>query len=405
VSAKGVTVALVILFFVAVAALAGRWALEVWLPQRAGEAVAARFGDDVKFGDVRYVFPLALEFRDVVFPRRPGSVLSGAAPRVRVDLRPSAVLLGRFDGRLLRELTAEDYTIYLHALKASRPERGEPRTEAPAAVGDVEEGPAAARPRTVPRKGAAAAPPPGEVRQPGEAGRARAVRAPFDFGFRGRGGRVVFRGERGDAIMLREADVEGRVSAESLEASLDAVTTSGKRFAFSAAYSFLEKAGSAEYRAEALEAVQVLRFAGKPRYLLEGEGNLALDGTVTWRGGKVDHRAAGRLSEGRLVLAPGNVRVLLEDVDFRFGLDNAAVTVEDGSCRAGKARWHFAGRATDLLLDVTFRSENMTFQNLADMFAGEGRVEYPGAGVAEFHIGGSPEEAEFYVHVERTDKR
>jgi len=204
---------------------------------------------------------------------------------------------------------------------------------------------------------------------------------------------------------LREADVEGRVSDEGLKASLDAVTTGGKAFGFSAAYSFLEKAGSAEYRAEALEAADVLSFAGKPRYLLEADGDLALHGTLTWRGGKVDHGATGRLSEGRLVLAPGNVRILLEDVDFRFALQNAAATIEDGSCRAGKAPWHFAGRATELLLDVTFRSENMKFQNLADMFAGEGRVEYPGAGVAEFHIGGSPKEPEFYVHVERTDKR
>lgn len=404
-SAKGATVALVLLFFVAVAALVGRWALEVWLPERAGEAVAARFGDDVNFGDVRYVFPFALEFRDVVFPKRPGSFLSGEAARVRVNLRPSAVLLRRFDGRLLRELAAEDYTIYFYPLNPSRPERGKPHAEARAAVGDVEEGPAAGRPRTVPRKEAAAAPPPGEVRKPGEAKRARAAPAPFDFGYRGRGGRVVFRGERGDAIILREADVEGRVSDEGFKTSLDAVTTSGKPFAFSAAYSFLEKAGSAEYRAEALEAAQVLRFAGKPRYLLEADGDLALDGTLTWRGGKVDHRATGRLSEGRLVLAPGNVRVLLEDVDFRFALQKAAVTIEDGFCRAGKAPWHFAGRATDLLLDVTFRSEDMKFQNLADMFAGEGRVEYPGAGVAEFHIGGSPKEPEFYVHVERTDRR
>ena len=241
--------------------------------------------------------------------------------------------------------------------------------------------------------------------KPAEAGRARAAPEPFDFGFRGRRGRVVFRGDRGDAIILREADVEGRVSAEGLKTSLDAVTTLAKPFAFSGAYSFMEKAGSAEYRAEALEAADVLSFAGKPRYLLEAEGNLALDGTLAWRRGKVDHRATGRLSESCLVLAPGNVRVLLDDVDFRFALRNAAVTIADGSCRAGKAPWHFAGRATDLLLDVTFRSESMTFQNLADMFAGEGRVEYPGAGVAEFHIGGSPKEPEFYVHVERTDKR
>jgi len=359
-----------ILFFVAVAALIGRWALEVWLPERAGEAVAARFGDDV-----------------------------------RVNLRPSAVLLRRFDGRLLRGLTAEDYTVYLYPLNASRPERGKPRVETRAAVGEAEEGTAARSPRTVPRKGAVAAPPRGEVGKPGEAGRAQATREPFDFGVRGTGGRVVFRGERGDVIILQEADVEGRVSDGGFKASLDAVTTGGKAFAFSAAYSFGTKNGSAEYRAEALEAADVLSFAGKPRYLVEADGDLALGGTSTWRGGKVDHRATGRLSEGRLVLAPGNVRVLLEDVDFRFGLHNAAVTVEDGSCRAGNAPWHFAGRATELLLDVTFRSENMKFQNLADMFAGEGRVEYPGAGVAEFHIGGSPKEPEFYVHVERTDKR
>jgi hypothetical protein len=405
VSAKGAAVALGILFFVAVAALVGRWALEVWLPERAGEAVAARFGDDVKFGEVRYVFPFALEFRDVVFPKRPRSVLSGEASRVRAKLRPSAVLLRRFDGRLLRELTAEDYTVYLYGLKASRPEVERPRPEVRAAVGETESLPAARQPGRPPGEEAAAEapPPPGEVGEPAEAKRPAAP-APFDFGFRGRGGRVVFRRERGDAVILREANAEGRVSAEGLEASLDAVTTGGKPFAFSAGYSFSEKGGSAEYRAEALEAADVLSFAGKPRYLVEAEGDLALEGTSTWRAGKADHRATGRLSEGRLVLAPGNVRVTLEGVDFRFGLHNGAVTIEDGSCRAGKAVWHFAGRATGLLLDVTFRSENMTFQNLADMFAGEGRVEYPGAGAAEFHIGGSAKEPEFYVHVERTDK-
>ncbi len=395
---------MVILFFVAAGALVGRWVLEVWLPERAGEALAARFGEDVKFGDVGYVFPFALEFRDVVFVKRAAWILNGEAPRVRVNLRPSAVFLLRFDGRLLRELTAEDYTIYLYALKTRRPETGTPSAEARAAVGEAEEMPAARRPGRPPREEAAGPPPRGEVGKPGEAGRARAP-APFDFGFGGRGGRVVFRGERGDAVILRKADVEGRVSGDGFKTSLEAVTTRGKAFAFSAAYSFLEKAGSAEYHAEALEAADVISFAGKPRYLLQAAGDLALEGTSTWRRGKVAHRATGRLSEGRLVLAPGNVRVLLDDVGFRFALQNAAVTVEDGSCRAGKATWHFAGRATDLLLDVTFRSENMTFQNLADMFAGEGRVEYAGAGVAEFHIGGSPKEPEFYVHVERTDKR
>jgi hypothetical protein len=71
---------------------------------------------------------------------------------------------------------------------------------------------------------------------------------------------------------------------------------------------------------------------------------------------------------------------------------------------AGSPYLVVAGRATDLLLDVTFRSEDMTFQNLADMFVGEGRVGYPGAGAAEFHIFGTPREPRFYTRVGRKDK-
>jgi hypothetical protein len=404
VSAKKATVGFAILFFAAVAALVGYWLLSVWLPKRVGAAITERFGDYVTIGEVRYVFPLAVDVRDVVFVKRPRSFLSGEAARVRVKLRPSAVLLLRFDARLWQEISTEDYTIYLYPLRVLRLRLRKPTEGTPEEISKTTEPPVARPPAGVrPQPGWVAS----SASEPGRGGerKGRVAKArPFDFEFRAKRGRVVFRGDRGDAIILREADVEGRVSAEGLKTSLDAVTAGGKAFAFSAAYSFLEEAGSAEYRAEALGAADVLSFAGKPGYLLGAEGVLTFEGTFTWRGGKLDHRATGRLSKGRVVLAPGNVRVSLEDVDFQFTLHNADLAVDEGSCRAAKARWHFGGRATETSLDITFRSENMTFQNLVDMFVGEVAVRFAGVGIAELRIFGTPREPEFYIHVERTDK-
>jgi hypothetical protein len=111
------------------------------------------------------------------------------------------------------------------------------------------------------------------------------------------------------------------------------------------------------------------------------------------------------LSHGRLVLAPDNVRIALEDVNFQFTLRNAELTIDEGSCRAAEAAWHFGGRASKLAIDVTFRAEEMTLQNLVDMIVGgEVRVSYAGVGSAELRIFGTPRDPQFYLHVERTDK-
>lgn len=404
-STRRATVGFVVLFFVAVAALVGYRLLSVWLPRRVGEAITERFGDYVTIGEVMYVFPLGVDVRDVVFVKRPRSFLSGEAARARVRLRPSAVFLLRFDARLLKEIATEGYTIYLYPLEVPRPKLRKPWREE-----KVEGGEAAALPGVAPSPGAALTPsrPPPAAVTAAEAGGGkprRAKPAPFDFEFSARRGRVVFRGERRDVIILRDVDVGGRISDEELEASLKAKTTRNKSFEFSAAHSFVTKVGSARYRVEAVEAVHVLPWVGEPSYLLEAEGVLTFEGTLAWGGGKVDHRATGRLSHGRVVLAPDNVRVSLEDVNFQFTLHNADFAVDEGSCRAAEARWHFGGRASKLALELTFRSENMTLQNLVDMFVGEVRVSYAGVGVAELRIFGTPREPEFYVHVERTDKR
>ncbi len=402
-SAKRATIGFVVLFFVAVAALVGYRLLNVWLPKRVGEAITERFGDYVAIGEVRYVFPLGVEVRDVVFVKRPRSFLSGEASRVRVHLRPSAVLLLRFDARLVKQVTTEDYTIYLYPLKLRPSELKRPWGAAPAEAGESGVLPRAGLPR--PTAPAPAGPPaPAASREVAEKKPKKAKRAPFDFNFTASGGRVVFRGNAGDTIILSDVDVGGRISDEEVEASVKGKTTRQRTFEFAVNHSFVTKEGSAKYRVEAVEAVHVLPWVGKPGYLLEAEGVLTLDGTLTWRRGKLDYRATGRLSHGYLVLAPDNVQVKLEDVNFQFTLHNADFTVDEGTCRAAEAQWQFGGRASKLSLELTFRSENMTLQNLVDMFVGEVRVSYAGVGVAELRIFGTPARPEFYIHVERMDR-
>ena len=402
-SAKRATVGFVVLFFVAVAALVGYRVLNVWLPRRVGEAITERFGEYVTIGEVRYVFPLGVEVRDVVFVKRPRSFVSGEASRVRVKLRPLAFILLRFDARVLKEITTEDYTIYLYPLKVPRPRLMKPWDKVAAGTGEA----AAIAGAVLPSPAAlAAGAPPAPAVASGAGGEKtrKAKLVPFDFSFAARRGRVVFRGGAGDTIILRDVDVGGRISDEEVEASLKGKTARQRSFEFSANHSFVTKEGSAKYRVDAVEAVHILPWVGKPGYLLEAEGVLTFEGTLTWRGGKLDHRATGRLSHGRLVLAPDNVEVRLEDVNFQFTLHNADFTVDEGSCRAAEARWHFGGRASKLAVEVTFRSENMTLQNLVDMFVGEVRVSYAGVGVAELRIFGTPTRPEFYIHVERTDR-
>jgi hypothetical protein len=384
---------LVVLFAAAVGALAAYWLLTVWLPKKVGEAVTARFGEYVTLGQVRYVFPLGVEVRDVVFVRRPGTFLSGEASRVRVKLRPSAVLLLRFDGRILEDISSDDYVFYLYPLTVPAPRFGPPLGKAGVAE------PLAAPPPAPPARNALFNN--GRVPRP----KARVAKPEkFDFTFRARGGRVIFRREEGDTVIFRDVDVEGRVSDQALRGALAAKTAGRKLFELSLEHSFVTKAGSAEYRVEAVEAIHVLPWAGTPRYVLEAEGTLTFEGKLSWRGGKLDHVATGRLSHGRLVLSPDDVRISLEDVNFQFTLHNAELKIDEGSAEAAEARWHFGGRASKLALDVTFRSENMTLQKLVDMFVGEVRVSYAGLGVAELRIFGTPREPRFYLHVERTDK-
>jgi len=403
-SAKKATIGFATLFVVAVAALVAYWLLSVWLPKRVGAAITERFGDYVAIGEVRYVFPLGVEVRDVVFVRRPASILSGEAARVRVRLRPSAVFLLRFDARLWQEVSTKDYTIYLYPLNVPRPRLPNPRGGAAAEIGETT-GPRAPRPAAdVPPRLWAAVSPPVRGATSAEREKRGPKPKPFDFEFRAERGRVVLRGDRGDVVILHEVDVEGRISDKELGASLKGKTTRGKSFEFSAAHSFVTKAGSARYSVEAVEAVHVLPWVGKPGYLLEAEGILTFAGTLSWRGGKLDHRATGRLSHGRLVLAPDNVRISLEDVNLQFSLHNAALAIDEGTCRAAEARWHFGGRVSKVALDVTLRSENMTFQNLINMFVGEVRVSFAGVGLVELKIFGTASKPEFYIHVERTDK-
>jgi hypothetical protein len=390
---------LVVLFAAAVGALAAYRLLTVWLPKKVGEAVTARFGEYVTLGQVRYVFPLGVEVRDVVFVRRPGAFLSGEASRVRVKLRPSAVLLLRFDGRVLQEVASDDFALYLYPLTLAPPRLGPPFGKAGAAELLGVPVPSPPAPPSPPARNAL-------FKTEGEPRPKARVAKPekFDFTFRARGGRVVFRRAEGDTVIFRDVGVEGRISDQALRGTLAGKTTARKSFELSLEHSFVTKAGSAEYRVEAVEAIHVLPWAGTPRYVVEAEGTLTFEGKLSWKGGKLDHVATGRLSHGRLVLAPDNVRIALEDVNFQFTLHNAALKIDEGSARAAEAKWHFGGRASKLAVDVTFRSENMTLQKLVDMFVGEVRVSYAGLGVAELRIYGTPREPQFYLHVERTDK-
>jgi hypothetical protein len=394
-------VGLAILFFVAVGGLVAYWLLDVWLPRRVGEAITERFGDYVTIGEVRYIFPLGVEVRDVVFVRRPRSFMSGEAARVRVKLRPSAVIFLRFDARLLKEITTDEYAIYLYPLELRRPKLAKPWGRPSTGVGGtvpLPEGVIAPRAKAAEAGASAPAAAPREI---GVAEPGKAKPAPFDFAFAAKSGRVVFRGEGGDTVIIQDVDAGGRISDEALEVALSGRTTRERSFEFSAEHSFVTKGGSATYKVEGVEAVRILPWVGRPAYLLEAEGTLTFEGTLRWQTGKLDHRATGRLSHGRLVLAPDSVQVRLEDVNFQFTLHNADFTVDEGSCRAAEVRWGFGGRVSKLSLELTFRSENMTLQNLVDMFVGEVRVRYAGVGVAELRIYGTPREPRFYVRVER----
>jgi hypothetical protein len=410
VSTKRTAIAIGVLLVVAVAALAGYGVMNFWLPGRVGRAITERFGEYITVGTVRYVFPMGVEVRDVEFVRRPGWMFSGKAEKVKVKLRPSAVLLLRFDGRLLEEVTTDEYTIYVYPPRVPRPPlpglegaSAEDLFKLPGIVPPTGGAEGAVNALAAPRPERAGGGDDGNAAAP-EPGARRSTPEEFDFTFRADRGKVVLRREKTDTVILREVYFGGDVSDQALDVTLRGKTTRERSFEIAAEHSFVTKVGKADYKVEAVEAIHVLPLARKPDYLLEAEGVLTLDGTLSWRGGKLDHRATGRLKDGRLVIAPDSVRIMLDDVDFGFTLHNADLSIDEGSCRAAEARWRFGGRTTDFFVDVTFRSENMTLQNLVNMFAGEVRLGYAGVGVAELHIGGTPREPEFYVHVERTDK-
>jgi hypothetical protein len=240
VNAKKATVGFVVLFFVAVAALVGYRVLNVWLPERVGRAITERFGEYVTIGAVKYVFPLGVEVRDVVFVKRPGAFLSGEASRVRVKLRPLAFILLRFDARLIKEITTEDYTVYLYPLKMPRPGLNKPWENVPSGAGG-----AAALSGAVLPSAVSSAAPARSVPAVASGGGAETPRkkklVPFDFSFAAKRGRVVFRGNAGDTIILRDVDVGGRISDEEVEASLKGKTTRQRSFEFSANHSFVTK--------------------------------------------------------------------------------------------------------------------------------------------------------------------
>jgi len=405
-SARRTVILVVTLFVVAVVGLAAYAALTRWLPRKVGAALTERFGEYVTIGEVAYLFPLGVEVRDVVFVKRPESFVSGEAARVRVKLRPVALLFFRFDGRLFREITTEEYTIYVYPLRLRRA-----RPAPPAELGAAAGGGLLVPPPALDFREPATPPLPPESPAINEAAKPVAPKPPrprsreFDFTFRASGGRIIYRGEKYDTLVFRDVACEGRLSHEEFAGALQARTPDDKSFEISAKHAFAMKAGSASYRFEAVEAVHLLSWAGKPGYLLEAEGVLTLEGELRWAEGKVDHRATGRLRRGRLLLAPDSVQIELTEVTLEFSLHNADFTIDEGSCRAAEARWHFGGRASKLALDVTFRSENMTLQNLVDMIVGgEVRVSYAGVGFAELRIFGTPRHPEFYLHVERTDR-
>jgi len=382
--------------------------LDLWLPRKVGEAITARFGDDVRVGEVRYLFPLGVEVRDVVFVKKPNFFLSGEAKRARVKLRPSAVFLLRHDMRLFQEASVDGFTIYLYPIRGPRLTMTTSAVKGavdlpglpPATLGTT---PPAAPPAGGPAAnavGTAPLSPAAKDKKVKPAGR-----VPYDIVLRGRNGSVVFRQDRGDAIILRDVGFDGRLTDKSFDVDLDGKTEKRGSFSVAVTHSYETKAGSAEYKVEAVEAAHILPLGDKPSYLLEAEGVLSFTGWVKWGHRRLDHRATGRLSHGRLVLQPGPVRFTLEEVTLQFTLHNGALTIDEGSCEAAEVRWRFSGVAAEAAVDLTFHSDNMLLQKLVDLFVGGANLSYAGVGTAEFRIAGTARQPEFYLRVERTDRQ
>jgi len=394
----------------AVFAAAAALFLEIYLPQKVAAVIADKFGEDVHIGGVRYVFPMTVELRDVTVAKKPGFFLSGDASRVRVKLRAGAAFSLRLGGALIKEITADGFKLYVYPIKGPRkpalitrvtpapsvtpmPSDTPPPREDPAMTRKWEDVPDAAAPAASP-----------SVPRAGGGSRLRRQKpwyAGLNFTFRLTRGEAIFRGDGRDVVILRDVAAQGKLDSAAFSASLTGNTAVPGAFALKVAHAFPSNAGSAEYRVAAVDLEQLLPLAGKPKYVVRANGTLTFTGWVNWGRRRLDHRATGQLSGGRITLAPGRVTFVLGEVATRFTLHNRAVTFADGTCRAAGVRWHFSGTADGDGLDISFQSENMLLQNLITMFAGDVAVTFGGEGVARFRITGAAAGPDFYLRVEK----
>lgn len=385
--------------------------LHFWLPRKMAAAINERFGKYVKVGEIHYVFPLGAEARDLTLIRGDKGLISGEARRVRARLRLSSLLLLRFDGRLFESVETSEFTLYFYKPELKKPNipipgLRPPRGSAPPAFNLA---PTAAS-IVYPSGGAAvtkALTPPEKPNNPPANGPRLPKKNPageFDFTFAASGGRVILREPNKDTLLLKGVQLNGRATAHMYKGSLKGSAPDEGSFEISFQHDRETKTGYADYKVEAVKVVHVLGLAARPGYLLEAEGRLTFTGHLTWKDKEIDHRATGRLEDGRLVLQPGEFRFILDDVTLQFTLHNADVRIDEGTCRAAEAGWHFEGLAGQFNMDLVFRSENMTLQKLVDMFTGEVKISYAGIGVATFRISGPPQDPEFYLKIERSDK-
>jgi hypothetical protein len=190
-----------------------------------------------------------------------------------------------------------------------------------------------------------------------------------------------------------------------LTAAVSARAPKGGTVTGSLSHSFDARKGRADYNVEGINAGHVFTLTGKPKYVAAASGTIAMTGWVAWEGGSVHHRVTGRLSEGRLVLAPGDLQFTLDGVTLRFTVADTNFRLEEGTCRAAEVAWTFGGEVSDLSVNLWFRAERMSFQKLADMLVGGGKISYAGIGSVEFRLYGTPDRVDFGLRVERSDVR
>ena len=389
----------------ALIAAAAYWFTAYWVPRKLAAAVNDRFGDYVTVGAIRYVFPLSCEARDVIVESRRGFFLGGEAKRVKARLGVGELLKGHVDLRLLQAVTADDFVIYVYPIKKRNENRGAPpdRTGEPAATINAGE------PLTTPKPISNAV-----ALEPRNAGKVKEARtadkrpqkkkkATFDFSFAATGGRVIYRRGQGDTLLLTDVGLRGRISNAALTAAVSARAPKGGTVTGSLSHSFDARKGRADYNVEGINAGHVFTLTGKPKYVVAASGTIAMTGWVAWEGGSVHHRVTGRLSEGRLVLAPGDLQFTLDGVTLRFTVADTKFRLEEGTCRAAEVAWTFGGEVSDLSVNLWFRAERMSFQKLADMLVGGGKISYAGIGSVEFQLYGTPDQVDFGLRVERSD--